>query len=163
VRDSSPSLSSHFSNFRFCSASGPRDSLFHTETGSTTVTGGMANSFLGSRYSVVPCSLPPTQPVLLSSGRNNPAMFRLQPKNAGQDILNCDQSHTCVGAISRKQKEIGNPFLGESRMRRNTLLRLTVAAAIGVSIFASVAYALTWVAPRSGTSSALSGTRAELK
>jgi hypothetical protein len=48
-------------------------------------------------------------------------------------------------------------------MRRNTLLRLTVAAAIGVSIFASVAYALTWVELRSGTSSALSGTRAELK
>jgi hypothetical protein len=69
----------------------------------------------------------------------------------------------CVGAISQKRKEIGNPFLGESTMHRNTLLRITVAAAIGVSIFASVAYALTWVELRSGTSSALSGTRPELK
>jgi hypothetical protein len=47
-------------------------------------------------------------------------------------------------------------------MRRNTLLRIVVAAAIGVSVFASVTYALTWVELHTGSSSALSATRAGL-
>ena len=44
-------------------------------------------------------------------------------------------------------------------MLRKTVVRTLFAAAIGVSVFATVAYALTWVQLRAGPSSALSGAR----
>jgi hypothetical protein len=56
-----------------------------------------------------------------------------------------------------------NQFLEKGRMRRSILLRLVMAAVLGASIFASVAYGLTWVQLRAGTSSALTGTRTPLK
>ena len=43
----------------------------------------------------------------------------------------------------------------------NTLLRALIAAAICVSVFASVAYAITWVELRAGVTSISSGTRAK--
>jgi hypothetical protein len=43
----------------------------------------------------------------------------------------------------------------------NTLLRALIAAAICVSVFASVAYAITWVELRAGGTSISSGTRAK--
>jgi hypothetical protein len=46
-------------------------------------------------------------------------------------------------------------------MSQKTAVRILIAAAIAVSVFATVAYAMTWVELRSGISSMSSGTRAE--
>ena len=46
-------------------------------------------------------------------------------------------------------------------MSRNTVVQTVTAAAIAVSVFASVAYAMTWVELHLGVTSMSSGTRAK--
>jgi uncharacterized protein (DUF697 family) len=54
----------------------------------------------------------------------------------------------------------GLSFFGVG-MSRKTVVRALIAAAIAVSVFATIAYAVTWVELHSGITSMSSGTRAK--